>query len=173
MIDFLKIDYLKFGNGTQKVAHAEITGLRIFDALFEFRPVVAGTIPIGIQTCNSDLDIICEFRTREHFAKCLISLFGNRKDFIIKNKEFYGIPSVVARFQGDYFNIEIFGQAQPIEGQHAYRHMLIEHRLLKERGPSFRRAIIRLKNQGFKTEPAFAKLLGLEGDPYLGLLSLE
>ena len=51
--------------------------------------------------------------------------------------------------------------------------MLIEHRLLQERGEAFRRAIITLKQRGYKTEPAFAKALGLKGDPYLALLPYE
>ena len=37
----------------------------------------------------------------------------------------------------------------------------------------FRRQIIDLKKQGLKTEPAFAKLLALTGDPYVELLSFE
>ncbi|HRF37192.1 MAG TPA: DUF4269 domain-containing protein, partial [Saprospiraceae bacterium] len=57
--------------------------------------------------------------------------------------------------------------------QNAYRHLLIEARLLEERGPEFRQQIIELKQQGVKTEPAFARLLGLEGDAYEALLRLE
>ncbi|MNO76159.1 hypothetical protein D3C76_672280 [compost metagenome] len=37
----------------------------------------------------------------------------------------------------------------------------------------FRERIILLKTSGWKTEPAFAKALGLEGDPYEALLELE
>jgi len=51
--------------------------------------------------------------------------------------------------------------------------MLILHRLLQERGEAFRREIIALKQRAYKTEPAFAKALGLEGDPYLALLRYE
>jgi len=50
--------------------------------------------------------------------------------------------------------------------------MLIEHKLLSTKGEKFRQDIIDLKNQGYKTEPAFAKLLGLGGDAYEELLKL-
>ena len=48
--------------------------------------------------------------------------------------------------------------------------MEAERVILKEMDPEFRSRIIDLKNEGFKTEPAFAKLLGLEGDPYLSII---
>jgi hypothetical protein len=50
--------------------------------------------------------------------------------------------------------------------------MITEYRILLEKGEAFRSQIVELKRQGMKTEPAFALLLGLEGDPYLELLKL-
>ncbi len=52
-------------------------------------------------------------------------------------------------------------------------HMLIENEILIEKGIKFRKIIIDLKSNGIKTEPAFANLLGLTGNPYLELLKLE
>jgi hypothetical protein len=51
--------------------------------------------------------------------------------------------------------------------------MLIEHHFLQTKGDNFRKEIIQLKEIGLKTEPAFAKALSIEGDPYLELLKLE
>lgn len=51
--------------------------------------------------------------------------------------------------------------------------MLIENEILKQNGLQFKKDIVSLKLKGFKTEPAFAKLLGLKGNPYLALLALE
>jgi hypothetical protein len=50
--------------------------------------------------------------------------------------------------------------------------MIIESRILKEKGIDFKEKIIKLKSSGIKTEPAFAKLLGLNGNPYVELLKL-
>lgn len=52
-------------------------------------------------------------------------------------------------------------------------HMLIENEILIEKGIKFRKIIIDLKSNGIKTEPAFANLLGLTGNPYLELLKPE
>ena len=51
--------------------------------------------------------------------------------------------------------------------------MIIEHKILQENDEKFRRDIIKLKERGLKTEPAFAKLLGLEGNPYQALLDYK
>ncbi|MOA62849.1 hypothetical protein D3C78_1883950 [compost metagenome] len=51
--------------------------------------------------------------------------------------------------------------------------MVIEDRLLRLFGEKFKQYIIQLKSNGMKTEPAFAKALHIQGDPYLELLSLN
>jgi hypothetical protein len=68
---------------------------------------------------------------------------------------------------------EVFGQNIPTENQNAYRHMTIENRILKEKGSKFKQRVKELKSNGMKTEPTFAKLLGLDGNPYVELLKLE
>ena len=51
--------------------------------------------------------------------------------------------------------------------------MIIEHEILQSKGGIFRLEIIKLKQNGYKTEPAFAFLLGLKGDPYIELLDYK
>ena len=50
--------------------------------------------------------------------------------------------------------------------------MVVEARLLRHGGPEVRHKIRQLKGQGLKTEPAFAAVFGLPGDPYQTLLAL-
>lgn len=68
--------------------------------------------------------------------------------------------------------IEFFGQNKPTTEQNGYLHMIIEDRMLSLYGKKFKEQIIQLKSTGMKTEPAFAKILRLEGDPYLRILEL-
>lgn len=172
-IDFLNIDYLKAGNPRQMAAYQTLTHHRIMEGLQQYDPILAGTIPISIDIANSDLDVICCYKELGEFASTIKELFGQMEGFVLKTCEHQNTLSVKANFRADNFEIEVFAQNIPTRLQNAYRHMVIEHRLLNERGEPFRQEIIKLKQQGYKTEPAFASLLGIEGDPYLGLLALE
>ena len=170
MTDFKNIDYLRVGSVRQIEAFNELIRLGIFDSLAKYSPHLTGTIPIGIDLPDSDLDIICECKDYEEFLSRLVELYGYYDEFVIHSKEYYGIKSTVAKFISGNFEIEIFGQNIPSEKQNAFRHMIIENKILLERGPGFREEIIKLKKSGYKTEPAFAKLLNLKGDPYDELL---
>ncbi|RZL61774.1 MAG: DUF4269 domain-containing protein [Pedobacter sp.] len=170
MINFLDIVYLKSGNEKQKKAYQVLTASAILDKLVKYKPILVGTIPINIDIENSDLDIICYVQDRENFRNDLVHHFQQEKDFVISENEKH--HSLKANFFIDDFEIEIFGQNIPTEKQNAYRHMVIENKILLEKGEDFRQQIKELKNQGYKTEPAFAKLLDLEGDAYEELLKL-
>jgi len=170
MINFLNINYLKSGNEKQQKAYQVLTETNILGKLNHFTPILVGTIPINIDIESSDLDIICYVPNQENFIQYLNHNFGKEYQFIISKNTTYN--SVKANFFTADFEIEIFGQDIPTHQQNAYRHMLIEHKLLMEKGEDFRQQVVELKKQGFKTEPAFAKLLGLQGDAYEELLKL-
>ena len=172
MLDFKNIEYLKAGNKKQQLAYNELIRLKIFTDLEDYNPILTGTIPIEINIPESDLDIICECQNHDKFTEDLTKLFGKQNNFSISTKLHKGITSTIAEFTGKYFIIEIFGQNMPTEKQNAYKHMLIEHRLLEENGIIFKNEIIKLKKAGLKTEPAFAQLLGIEGNPYDELLKI-
>lgn len=82
-------------------------------------------------------------------------------------------PTLLCRFMQQNFQIEIFCQPVPVKQQLAYRHMVIEHWLLNVHGERLKKKILDLKKDGIKTEPAFAQVLNLEGDPYDALLKFE
>ena len=170
MINFLNPDYLKNGSRRQRDAFECLTKLNIFNDLKEFAPTLVGTIPIGIDIPDSDLDIVCYCSNHLHFSQKLSNLYSSLDNTEITHKAVRGIKSTICRFEFMSFRIEIFGQSIPVSQQYGYRHMVIEHEILVEKGPLFREEVIRLKRAGFKTEPAFAKLLDLEGDPYQALL---
>lgn len=143
------------------------------DILQDFDPIVVGTIPIGIDIDSSDLDIICFWQDQHFFNRKLADNFMIFEAFQIRIVTINSELTTIANFHIDHLEFEIFGQNVPSKSQFGYRHMLVENKLLLERGEDFRQEIINLKQQGYKTEPAFAKVLGMEGDPYQALLKLE
>lgn len=171
--DFTSIDYLKTGNERQKNSYKLLVEYKILTFLQKFDPILVGTIPINIDIESSDLDIICYSHDRNEFVKCVENNFSNFKDFYIRESHMSDREAVIAGFNIDNFEIEIFCQDIPTQQQNAYRHMLIEYKILCEKGEAFRQKIIDLKQQGYKTEPAFAIMLGLTGDPYLELLKYQ
>ena len=143
------------------------------EKLEAYNPILTGTIPINIDIESSDLDVICYWEDKGNFIETLTKLFATEKDFhllecLLENQE-----TIVCNFKIDTFEMEVFGQNIPSENQNAYRHMLIEYQILQNEGEDFRLKIIELKKNGYKTEPAFAKLLDLEGNPYRALLAYQ
>lgn len=172
-MNFEGIEYLKNGTAKQRRVHEVLSTKGIFDKLAAFDPVVVGTIPIGIDLHDSDIDICCCFEDEESFVNSVTSSFGDQQGFSIRPSRKPKDHAFVASFRVADLEVEVFGQGLPSRQQLAYRHMMIEHKLLKEKGASFREQVLELKRQGLKTEPAFALLLGLHGDPYIALLHLE
>lgn len=172
-IDWKRPDYLLQGNERQRAAYLALRDLNLFEALAVYDPLLAGTIPLGIDLPESDLDVICYAPDLEVFMETVRRCFQQFPGFSLCRKLIRSSPVVVARFSFRGFPVEIFGQSVPSARQYAFRHMLVEHRLLESGGEGFRQKVMELKRQGSKTEPAFARLLGLEGDPYETILEVE
>jgi len=173
MKDFSTIEYLKNGNQKQQKAFEILTQNRILSNLAAFDPILVGTIPINIDIENSDLDIVCYWKNKADFIAKLNSVFGKENEFTIRETIINDKDSVIANFKINDFEIEVFGQNTPTKDQNGYKHMIIEHEILQSKDENFRLEIIRLKQNGYKTEPAFAFLLGLKGDPYVELLNYK
>ncbi len=173
MIDFTTLEYLQSGNERQKRAHEVLTKHKVFEKLKPYCPVLAGTIPIGIDIESSDLDIICEvdLRFEEDFLDDIMfsRLIPTEAHVKVEKITIQGEKSIVLNFMLEEFPVEIFGQNKPVLAQNAYQHMMAEYRILKEKGDDFKYKIIELKKQGIKTEPAFGLLMGLK-NPYKDLL---
>lgn len=167
------LDHLQHGSARQRQAYATLHAHRVMELLQSYDPILVGTIPIGIDIASSDLDIICHAVDLEAFAEALHAHFAHAAGWRMRMQDQRGKQAVIANFRLDDFEVEVFAQDVPTRMQLGYRHMVVEHRLLAQHGADFRAQVIALKQQGIKTEPAFAMLLGLAGDPYLALLQLE
>lgn len=170
-MNFETIEYLKIGTPKQVKAYALLAKYQLMATLAKYEPLLVGTIPINIDIQTSDLDIICYWQSKEEFKAFVITHFATCSGF--KTWENYELNAVVANFMIEDFEIEIFGQNTPTKEQFAYKHLVIENEILQVVGEDFRQNIITLKKQGFKTEPAFAHLLKLEGNPYEALLTFR
>ncbi|MBF9143580.1 DUF4269 domain-containing protein [Hymenobacter properus] len=175
MYDFTNLRYLQHGNHRQQRAYSILAALDLWKVLADFKPVLAGTIPLNIDIIGSDLDVLCEVQVTEtqRFIELLQKHYGRRNGFCLTQPIVNGQSSIICNFR--YWNreIELFGQPVPTARQNGFRHLLVEAAVLAAGGERWRRAVRRLKKQGMKTEPAFAKLLRLPGDAYAALLELE
>ena len=171
MIDFDDINYLKYGNEKQRDAFQVLSEHQVFKKLKPFDPFLAGTIPIAVDIETSDLDISCNYEDKQNFITELTVSFAHEKSFGLRETKIDEVETVIANFMIGHFEVEVFGQPIPVKTQNAYRHLIIEYQILAMRGEVFRQEIIKLKRQGLKTEPAFASLLGLNGNPYAALLA--
>ena len=68
-INFENINYLESGNNTQRSAYSCLMKLNIFNELKEYKPILTGTIPIGLHIKSSDLDIICNFKNKKELKQ--------------------------------------------------------------------------------------------------------
>jgi ribosomal protein S18 acetylase RimI-like enzyme len=145
---------------------------RLFRDLEAFQPTLVGTYPLGLQVDGSDLDIVCTCDDLDAFERALRAMLAELgvTDVRLVRHEPH---AVVAAFHLGDIAFEVFGQALPVHEQRGFRHMVIEGRLLVCGGAALRERVRALKRTGVKTEPAFAQLLGLAGDPYAALLELE
>ena len=173
MHHFDTIDYLRHGNTEQRQAFTILSVNNVMGILAEFTPVLAGTFPIEVNIESSDLDILCCYKSEERFEEVIATSFSGMCNYHLRRIWLDRIPSIIADLTIDGFEIEIFGQPIPVFQQNGYRHMIAEHSILQREGEEFRQEIIRLKRSGYKTEPAFAHLLGLKGDPYKAILDYK
>lgn len=167
MVDLF--ERMQMGTKKQQDAYTVIMDLDIMNELSTYTPVLCGTFPIGINISGSDLDIIMEVQELEPFEELIQTLYNKQDDFTIKRKTINGKEVVKANFTFRDFEFELFGQDQPVHMQRAYLHMMVEHELL-QKYPALKQRVIHLKNQGYKTEPAFCEFFDITGDPYEGLI---
>ncbi len=141
----------------------------ILNSLKQFSPVVVSTIIVGLDTDQSDIDIVCTYQSQTDFSQKLRRIIANYADASSTDGERY----TVGRFHFGGFLFEIYGSSTAVTEQNGYRHYRMMERLVDLGGTTFQTAIRALKRAGLKTEPAIAAYLNLDGDPYQAVLALE
>lgn len=170
MEKFKNISYLQKGNPKQKIVYTLLNEYKIIELLKDYKPLVVGTIPIEIDLPESDVDIILETNDFYELEKFLIQNFYHFQNFEIQQRTDENQTILVCNFTIDEIPFEIYAENKPTHLQNGFLHMIKEHEILQKLGKDFQNQIIQLKKEGHKTEPAFAKLLNLPGNPYIELL---
>jgi hypothetical protein len=165
------LTYLQRGSAPQRRAFDLLQHSELLPRLAAYDPVLVGTFPLDLTVPGSDLDIICEVPDVAAFRQTLAG-FAAYPAYELRLAS-TAEPALVASFEVEGLPVEVFGQALPTARQNGYRHLVVEARLLAVGGAPLRQQVLALKAGGVKTEPAFAQVLGLPGDPYHALLTLE
>lgn len=144
----------------------------VLETLAVFHPHIAGTPPLAIDVEGSDIDVLCDYADADAFTRVVVAAYATAQGFRISQWR-TGTRAIVAGFHVAGWPFEIFAQTTPVQRQTGWRHFLVERRLLDLGVPELRTAVVAAKRSGRKTEPAFADLLKLDGNPYEALLALE
>ena len=148
-----------------------VTGSAVMELLKPFDPRIVGTLPLGLAVPGSDIDIVCHAPDPNAFADMVWTHYQSADDFVLYRWT-SGTRPAVARFVWNGWPFELFSDQRPVEQQPGWIHFEVERRLLALDDGRLRLAVGKLRAGGLKTEPAFAAVLGISGDPYRGLLEL-
>lgn len=152
--------------------HEVVDCVGVIADLTEFDPHIAGTPPLNLHVPASDIDILCYAPDPDRFTSAVWRPFGSRPNFRMWQWSGTDQP-VLATFEAHGWHLEIFGHARPVAEQTAWRHFVVERRLLALGGQSLASAVMAFRRNGLKTEPAFAAALKLPGDPYQTSLDMH
>ena len=137
--------------------------------LAAFNPLPVDSIRAGLDLPDSDVDVVCGYRTRLELLVALAPLLDRWSDGSVRVDG--GV--VVARTRANGFDVELYAAPGASADQPAARHSRVACRLASLGGAPFREAVRALKRTGAKTEPAIAAVLRLEGDPYDAVARLD
>lgn len=172
--DLYDISYLEKGSPRQRRAFQALRESAVFARLAANDGSVAlvGSLPIDMALADSDIDLVTCIDDLRAAAVRDRELFGAYEGFQSSRGVGLGGQFQLTQFRHSGESFEIFTQTTPIPRQNAVVHLLVEARLLGMSGSAFRDRVMRAREAGLKTEPAFGACLGLE-DPLRELLDLE
>ena len=175
-----RLDYLAHGNPRQRSAHALLTA-GVWDELAAQCADMAlvSTLAIGLDRPGSDLDILCQHPDPAAFAATFAEQGWQASP---KGDNIWLLKRTFSRDQHNAdcdqseasWPLELYVTPAPIETLNGWRHLTLMAALLERFGDAFYREVLRLRlEEGLKGEAAICRLLGLAGDPYAALLTLE
>ncbi|VXA85003.1 conserved hypothetical protein [Aeromonas veronii] len=178
-----RLDYLAHGNPRQRSAHALLTA-GVWDELATQCSDMAlvSTLAIGLDRPGSDLDILCQHPDPAAFAATFAEqgwqASAKGDNVWLLERTFASLDQSCAVSGCDQSDaswpLELYVTPAPIETQNGWRHLTLMAALLERFGDAFYREVLRLRlEEGLKGEAAMCRLLGLAGDPYAALLTLE
>lgn len=167
-----RLDYLAHGNPRQQSAHALLTA-GVWDKLAAQCADLAlvSTVAIGLDRPGSDLDIVCQHPDPAAFAAALATQGWRVAQ---KGAAIWLAEQTVTGADGHPWPLELYLTPDPLERLNGWRHLCLMAALLEQFGAAFYHQVLRLRlEEGLKGEAAICHLLGLAGDPYAALLTLE
>ncbi|MGT4070038.1 UNVERIFIED_CONTAM: DUF4269 domain-containing protein [Aeromonas hydrophila] len=167
-----RLDYLAHGNPRQRSAHALLTA-GVWDELAAQCADLAlvSTLAIGLDRPGSDLDIVCRHPDPAAFAAALASQGWRVAQ---KGADIWLAEQTLTGADGHPWPLELYLTPAPLERLNGWRHLSLMAALLEQFGAAFYHQVLRLRlDEGLKGEAAMCHLLGLAGDPYAALLTLE
>ncbi|MFM5533992.1 DUF4269 domain-containing protein [Aeromonas veronii] len=176
-----RLNYLAHGNPRQRSAHALLTA-GVWDELAAQCSDMAlvSTLAIGLDRPGSDLDILCQHPDPAAFAAALstqgwlASAKGDNIWLLERTFSCLDQHSADCDHSEASWPLELYVTPAPIETLNGWRHLTLMAALLERFGDAFYREVLRLRlEEGLKGEAAMCRLLGLAGDPYAALLTLE
>ena len=167
-----RLDYLAQGNERQRSAHALLSG-GLWDELGPLCNDLAlvSTIAIGLDRPGSDLDILCQHPDPARLAALL-----REQGWTVRGKgnQVWLMEQTLTGPDQARWPVELYVTPARLETLNGWRHLSLMAALLERFGAPFHREVLRLRfDEGLKGEAAMCRLLGLSGDPYEALLTLE
>lgn len=172
LIDWRRLDYLAHGNPRQRSAHALLTAgaWGVLAAQCSDLALVS-TVAIGLDRPGSDLDIVCQHPEPATFAT---TLAAQGWQVAQKGADIWLAEQTVTGADGHAWPLELYLTPDPLERLNGWRHLSLMAALLELFGAAFYHRVLHLRlDEGLKGEAAMCHLLGLAGDPYAALLTLE
>ncbi len=119
------------------------------------------------------MDILLSSENLDNTLDELKSKYGSYANFKYEFVNAQSLKSLVVNFEFEDLEYEVFVQDVSRVNQWAYKHFLIEERLLKYGGSDFKNKVRELRETGLKTEAAFCEALGIAyTNPFESLLEL-